>query len=404
MTTIPSGGRRFGGLPIVDDRTAILLVVSFGWFMSLGTRLVFPALLPQIRATFDITLTTAGLLLSLLWFAYAVGQFPGGMLADRIGEGRVLSLSTLVSGLTIGIVFVSPSPVTLAVGLVAFGFSTALFATTRFTVCSDLYPDRAGRAMGLTGAAGNIGNSVLPFVAGLIAVYSTWRYGVGYVVPLFVLAAVGVRLVVPTYTSESESETPVAGLSVDSLRYLLSQVHDRSILLVTAIHLLTMFTWQGFTGFFPTYLVDVKALSPGTATALFSLFFLLGVLVQPLSGACGDRFGPRRTLGVCFAFVVLSLAALPFVAGLPGLLAVTVGVSGLLGISPVTMMVLSRSLPDGVKGSGLGLLRSVYILLASSGPFVVGSFADAGLFDEAFVLLSGVGCLALVLCFLLGRD
>ncbi|WP_380676177.1 MFS transporter [Salinigranum sp. GCM10025319] len=386
----------------MDDPARILLVVSYGWFLSLGTRLVFPALLPQIRATFDITFTTAGLLLSLLWFAYAVGQFPGGLLADRIGEGRVLYLSSIVSGLTIGVVFVSSTPLTLAVGIVAFGFSTALFSTTRFTVCSDLYPDRAGRAMGVTGAAGNVGNSVLPFVAGLVAVSSTWRYGVGYVVPLFVLAAVGVRAVVPTYTSESE--TPDEGLSAAFFRSLFSQVRNRSILLVTAIHLLTMFTWQGFTGFFPTYLIEVKTFTPSTATALFSLFFLLGVLVQPLSGACGDRFGPRWTLGVCFVFVSLSLAALPFVDGLPGLVVVTVGVSGLLGISPVTMMVLSRSLPDGMKGSGLGLLRSVYILLASSGPFVVGSFADAGLFDEAFVLLSGVGCLALVLCFLLGRD
>ncbi|MFC7009811.1 MFS transporter [Halalkalicoccus salilacus] len=63
--------------------------------------MVYPALLPRIRMTYGMTLTTAGALLTALWLAYAFGQLPAGMLADRVGEGRVMMVSTLVSAGTI---------------------------------------------------------------------------------------------------------------------------------------------------------------------------------------------------------------------------------------------------------------------------------------------------------------
>lgn len=386
---------RAAGVGSNERRWVVLGLVSLGWFLSLGARLVFPALLPQIRDTFGLDLATAGLLLSLLWFAYAVGQFPGGFLADWVGEGRVLFISLLISAVTIAVVSVAPNLPTLAVAVAAFGFGTAIFSTTRFTICSDLYPEQSGRAMGITGAAGNLGNSVLPFVAGVITAYSTWRYGLGSVVPLLLVAAVGVYVVVPKRTSSAHA--PASGISVDTIRSIVSQLNDRSILLVTAIHLVTMFTWQGFTGFFPTYLVEVKAVSPEMSATLFGLFFLFGVVVQPLSGTCGDLFGARKTLVGCFTVVSVSLLSLPSLSGLPRLVAFTAGASCLLGVSPVTMTWLSRSIPEEIKGSGLGLLRTVYIFVASSGPFVVGNLADIGLFDEAFVLLGGVTVFALVL-------
>jgi len=82
------------------------------------------------------------------------GADPGGILGDRIGEGRILVISSVISGVAIAVVAASIDVWMLFVGTIGFGFATALFGPTRFTVFTDLYSKRTGSAIGLTMAAG----------------------------------------------------------------------------------------------------------------------------------------------------------------------------------------------------------------------------------------------------------
>ena len=151
----------------------------------MGGRFVYPALLPFLREAFAMDLTTAGMLLTMLWAAYAVGQFPGGIFGDRIGERNALVLSTAVAALALLAVAASVSVWTLFLGTLAFGLATSLFGPARFTIFTRFYPKRGGTAIGITMAAGSIGNTLLPPVAGVLASYVTWRLGFGFVIPLF---------------------------------------------------------------------------------------------------------------------------------------------------------------------------------------------------------------------------
>lgn len=45
----------------------------------MGVRMIYPVLLPRIRTAYDLDLTTAGFLLTVLFLAYALGQLPGGV-------------------------------------------------------------------------------------------------------------------------------------------------------------------------------------------------------------------------------------------------------------------------------------------------------------------------------------
>lgn len=401
--TPPDLARRIGDA--ADDlrsegRGPILLAVAGGWFLSLGVRLVFPAILPHLRAAFGLDLTTAGLLLTTLWVAYALGQFPGGVLGDRLGEGTVLVASTIVATGTVALLAVSSGLATLFAGTILFGLATALYGPTRYTILSDVYLERDGTAIGLTLAAGNVGNAVLPALAGVLAAYSTWRFGFGFAVPLFALTAVALWWAVPARTSPAGATTAV---SVDTARRILRTATRRNALLAAGVLLINSFVWQGFTGFYPTYLIDAKGLSPGIAAALFGAFFAVGIVVQPLAGACNDRFGARPTLLAVVCPIVLGLAALPFAEGLAALVGLTLLLSSLLGTSPVAHAFLVDELADDLQGSGLGLLRTVYMSIAAVAPVVVGALADAGRFDGAFLLLAGVAVGMIALSFGLPR-
>lgn len=378
-----------------DGRGWILLTVSAGWFLSQGMRLVYPALIPYFRTEFAIGLTVAGLLVTVLWVAYALGQLPGGILGDRVGEGNILVFSTATSAVMVLVVGLSPDIRMLFVATIIFGFATAMFGPTRFTIFTDIYTERAGTAVGLTMAAGSIGNSLLHVAAGFVAAYLSWRVGFVAAVPLFAIVTAGLWWYVPSRTSGETSA--VDEFSLETARRIIDGISSRPIMVVLAIQIFLSFAYQGFMGFYPTYLVDAKGLSPQLAAVFFGVFYLVGSVVQPIAGSCMDRFGTRVALVGVVGIIVVSMVALPFVHGIPQLLALTVVLASLTGYAPITQTYLSSSLPDDMKGTGLGAVRTGFILLGATSPVLVGALGDFGYLNEAFLGLAGVAAIGLLL-------
>lgn len=380
---------------LTDDRGGILIAVAAGWFLSIGVRLAYPVLLPYLRESYGLDLTTAGFLLTALWLCYALGQLPGGLLADRFGEGNILVASTVISAVTLGLVAVAGSAPVVYLATAAFGFGTALYGVARFTTLSNIYPDNDGTAIGITMAAGQVGNTVLPLAAGGIASAFAWQYGFGLVVPAFVAVAIGLRLVVPARTSSATSA--VDSVSLETARYVGSQLRRREIVTVTAIQILTYCAWQAFTGFYPTYLIEIKGFSEGVATGLFSAFFATGIVVQPLTGRLYDRFGIRTALPPVLGVIVAALVALPFLEGFWPIAVGTVFLSSILGYGTITLPYMTTAFPSDMQGTGLGFLRTVYMTIGAASPVLFGALADRGFFDEAYLVLAGLVAIAIVL-------
>ncbi|SEH17821.1 Sugar phosphate permease [Natronorubrum sediminis] len=382
-----------------DGRSRIILAVAAGWFLSLGVRMVYPVLLPHIRTAYGLDLTVAGFLLTVLWAAYAIGQFPGGIVTDRIGERITLAVSTLLAGIMLVLVVTAGSALVVFVATALFGLGTALYGVARFTIISKTYPENNGAAIGVTLAAGDLGNAVLPVIAGAVAATFVWQLGLGFVVPLFALVSVVLWFVVPRHTPDGDGDGMV--VSLEMARHVVSELQRRSIVVVTLILILGFSISLTLTGFYPTYLIEEKELSSTVAAALFSLYFALGVFVKPLAGSAYDRFGIRQTLPVIFGLAITALLALSVVESLWALVAVTVLLSSLLGNIAVTMPYLTDLLPTEIQGTGLGVLRTTYMLIAALSPSLFGVLADFGYFDEGFVLLAGIAGVMTLLVLLL---
>lgn len=371
-----------------DGRGRILVIIALGWFLSIGVRMIYPALLPYLRATYGLDLTTAGLLLTVLGTTFGIGQLPSGVLADRFGEGNVLVAGALVSAGTLVLVVTAGSTVILFAATALLGFGTALYGVPRISILADLFPDQVGTATGLTMAAGDAGNSMLPPLSVVIAATFAWQLGFGFIVPLFLLVAVGLWMIVPARTSGSTSA--VDTISPGSVRYVFSELRQPSIVTGTSILVCGTCIWYAFTGFYPTYLIEVKGLSATVAGGLFGLFFVLGIGVKLLSGVAYDRIGIRRSLVVAMGIAGTALVLLPLVEGFWPLVAVTALVSTLLGYSTITTSFLSIALPDDMRGTGLGFVRTGYITISATSPLFFGAVADRGFFDEAFLGLAAL--------------
>ncbi|WP_266080342.1 MFS transporter [Haladaptatus caseinilyticus] len=391
-----------------DGRGWILIAVALGWAFTLGLRFLVPALLPQIKTTFEVTNATAGLAITTLWVGYALMQFPAGILIDRIGERTLLTTSLCLSGVSLCLIGLSPVFVVFFAGSTAFGLGSGLYGPSRGTVLSRTYTRNAGAAFGVTLAVGSIGSAVLPNVATTIVGEVGWRYILaGLSIPFFVVAALAWRVVPErSGTTAGGYAESTDGGSLDSepadttlfdrrmLRDIVRTLSDRSIFLAVVAMALLLFVFQGLTAFLPTYL-QTKGMSQQTAALLFGVMFIAGAVSQVVAGGAADRIGVKPVLLAVTAIGVVTPVALTLASG-TAVLAVVVSILGTrMAIAPVNNAYVVRALPEHIEGSAWGFLRTGFFLVGSTGSTFVGYFADANRFDFAFLVLAGLSAVAL---------
>lgn len=377
-----------------------LIAIALGWGLLNGTRMIYPVLLPDFSDEFGLTHTTAGLLVTVVWLCYAIGQLPGGVLADRFGERTMLTASVSLVVVGVGLVLVAPTALALYTATGAVGLGLSQYPIARITILSRLYPDRIGRALGLTMASGDIGQTVIPPIAGVLAAAFAWHLGLGFVLPVLCLTAGIIWVTLPGRDSENRNDDE---LSREHVAYVVGELRERKFVVVGIILFLFIFVWQTFSAFYPTYLEEQKGLSSAAAGTLFGLFFAVGVVAKPAAGVAYDTIGLRKSLPVVLAGSIAGLALVPRVEGFWPLAGVTVLVSTMLGSGAITQSYLAEAIPADIQGTGLGLVRSSAAMLGATGPVLFGFVAENGYFDEGYVLLAGIVGLSTLLTVLMPR-
>jgi len=320
-----------------------LVVIAGGWGVLLGTRMAYPVRLPYLRSSFGLSLTAAGLLVTVLWLGSALGQLPGGMLADRYSERTVMVAGTGVVAAAPVLVLVAPTAAVLFAATALVGLGQSLYPIARITIRSEVYPDRIGSALGVAMATSDLGQTVVPPVAGVLAAAVAWQAGLGVVVPFLLLAGGLLWVVLPAGTSTGSGG---ATFSVGHVGAVCAELRRSNMTFVGFILFLYVLVWQSFTGFYPTYLVD----------------------------------------------------------GFWALAAVTVVVSTMLGSGAITQSFLSDSIPAAVRGTGLGVVRTTAVTLGAAGPVLFGATADRGYFDEGYVVLGATTAAVVLLTLRLPKS
>lgn len=365
----------------------ILLAVAVGWFFAYGLRVSFPVLLPYISVEFGLDLATGGALMTLLFLTYAFGQLPGGILGDRFGEQIVLTGGMFCLLLGIAMITFSGSFLFFSAGIILSGFGAGAFAPLRFTILSDLYTDREKTAHGVTLAVGDIGTTVLPIVMGALAATFFWRLGVGFALPLLVVLVVVLWWVVPPTTAETTGRDE---LTVGGIRKTLTKLVRRPVLLVAGLLCLMSSLLIGYAGMYPTYLVAEKGITEQGASVMMGVFFACAITIHLIAGTSADRIGGKPVIVVLLAVGTIAFSATPFVETSLGIVVVTMFSSAPIGVITIALPYLIDVLGDEGRGMGLGLIRTVYISIASLSPGVIGILGSIGYFDATFALLCGV--------------
>jgi predicted MFS family arabinose efflux permease len=309
-----------------------------------------------------------------MWALYALLQFPSGVLADRYSERRLVLLG--LGGTTIGalLVAVAPSLLAFSLAVLLLGGGTGLFFSPASSLVTRTFED-AGGPLGVLTAGGALAGIVYPTIGSAVGVRAGWRVAMllGALAAVPVLAATW--WAAPTLPPANPDRRLRAVVDVARLRHVLARP---SVAYTAALSALVAFTFQAFSSFFPTFLVEFRGLDTGTAGLVFGAVFGISSLAQPLAGRLSDATSRDLAIGTSVTLAGSGLVVLLLVDHWAGLV---VG-SGLFGVGlswpgPIQARIMDQ-LGDEERGYGFGLVRTVYMLLAASSSVIVGRAADVG--------------------------
>ncbi len=261
------------------------------------------AILPELSRDFDVSPSRAGLSISVVVLAVAIGGFVWGPVSDRIGRPRAIrTASVLLVPPTLGVAL-APGFAALLVCRTLQGLCMpGLLAVGAPYVVEAFVPRIGARAMGYYVSALVAGGLVGRLGVALASAIVGWRVAIGALAVLPLIAAIAMRGGLP------ETHVPSRGGGV--ARHL----RNLRLLGVSIGSGALFFTFVGaFT--YVTYRLEEPPFSYSVATA--SLVFLLWLtgLAGPLAGRLADRVGWRR-----LALGTVALSAVGVVLTLPDVL------------------------------------------------------------------------------------
>ncbi len=362
----------------------MLAVTALAWATLQLARFAVPPLLPEIRADLGLSLSGAGVALTVLQGVYAVFQYPSGRLSDAWSRATLLAPSFVVLGAGCLLLGGAAGLATLLAGMAVFGVGKGLYAIPSRALLSDLFVERRGRALGVFSAGTDLGGVLASGVAVAAIAVASWR---AVFAPVAVLLF---GLLVPFVAWNREPYVVRrAGLPVvATLRRLLATPRQRRTLVAFVCF---YFMVNGVLNFLPEYLRVTKGFSPALAGGAFALLFAFGLAVKPVSGALSDRVRRRTVAVVGMLLAAAALGGLVVAdSGAAVAAAVVAFAFGYKAQFPVIDAILLDAAPDADAGADLGAARTLFLGIGSLGPAFVGAVADRLDFTAAFAALAGL--------------
>jgi len=395
----------------------ILIISALIWFLGKFLRYVFPPLFESLQGTYAVSTTALGWTFSIFLFAYALVQFPSGLLSDRFGGVWVIVGGVTLSSLG-ALIFILNLPFNLFVVLMAIiGIGTGVHKTSAVKLLSTIYPEKKGRALGIFDTFGTFGGVIAPVA--VIAAAAVSVSVPGWRLLLFSTGAFGLFLTfifikrVPNKLTEKEKpKTNNNDITSDdrSLVFRLKSAfsvygklfESKKFIIFVIAAILFSFTYNGIVAFLPLYLTQEVGVSSGYASLFYSILFIASV-AQLASGELSDRIGTLPVMSGALTLCTLSFVVFMMSTNLGlvflGISVLCIGL-GAHSFRPVRGAYLMGSLPDNISAGGLGIVRTLLMGSGAISPGIVGTVSGFASFRIAFWMLAtsvGMATLSVIL-------
>ena len=284
----------------------LLAMLTYGSIAG-SARLCMPVLFPDISEELGLSMVAIGTIWGMDPLAGVFLGLPGGLLADKFGVKRMLTVVCILAGVFGALRGFSVDFLSMAAFMFLFGLMAAVTPSIVPKVTAVWF---SGRRLGLANGMMNVAWSIGAVIATLSSatLLSPWLGGWRNV--LFFFGAPPVILGLLWWLTGREPEhsdavdTPVTGEPLK--KSLASIIHKREVWLMGIVFLSYWGSNMGFAGYLPIYLREV-GWEPALADTAMTVFTGIGIVGVIPMVMYSDKVGARR-LVMFFAIIVLALS------------------------------------------------------------------------------------------------
>ena len=374
----------------------ICLIGFFGIFSTtISKNPVLPLFVRQGLGGSEVAL---GLIAFFSPFAGMAFSFPIGILAEKWGFKRMLTLSALVFVAAPLSYLVVTNPHWLIPIRFFHGLATAILGPVAAAMIFNTYSAQKGEKFGTYSSVTLIGRTLAPLLGGFVLTYfaylhNLWTYRLVYV--LAFLLALPILVLVLMIEGNSSPDRLIKKFTFYDFIHALKIFITNSRLSSTAlVEMASYFSFGVLETFLPDYLKNLNY-TAGQIGLIFSLQILAIALSKPLFGKLADRIDKRIQILFGILITGLAIAAVPFTVSYSAIVGLSLSFG--LGMSFSTVATSSYVAEVTAKkdlSASLGALSSIMDIGQSVGPLLTGiliaSFSYVLGFGLSFVLCLGV--------------
>ncbi len=286
-------------------------LAAFFYLYEYFLRVSPSVMISELMGTFHVNATIIGTMSAFYLYSYASMQLPVGLLMDRFGSRKLLTLAAFVCGLG-GLFFGFSQEIwTAGLGRLFMGFGSAFAFVAMIYVCSHWFPTkRLALLVGLANSLGMLGAVAGQGPLSLMVRIFGWRdtsiYGFGIIgILLAIIIFVFVRNDPPNI-QEHQKRT-------ESVKELLRGFKDVFLNFFTWVNalgaLLFYLTTSVFAGLWGIPFLHVAhKMDINTASFATSMIFVGWLVGGPLVGIISDKLRSRKLVilvSIVFTFILL---------------------------------------------------------------------------------------------------
>ncbi|HVX43266.1 MAG TPA: MFS transporter [Mycobacteriales bacterium] len=280
-----------------DRLPAGVYLLAFSLFAMGSAEFLLAGVLPAVASDLDVTLSSAGFLITAFALGVVVGGPPFAVLSLRWPRRLTLVLTQVVFAASVAIGLCGNYPILLVSRVVAGIAYAGFFAVAAVVAISLVTPDRNARASGVV-----VSGLSVAMVAGgpagtLLSHFTQWRGGFWAVVGLTVLAAIGCLAGIPaTETARSPD-----------LRLELAVLRRPFLWGIFAVTILTTAAYMITFNYLSAMLTDITKVGDVWIPGILALFGVGAFVGLSIGGRVADRRPHLALLAGASGVAVLSI-------------------------------------------------------------------------------------------------
>lgn len=362
-----------------DIRKMVLVTVlcGLGYMMYSVDRMTVSSAIGLIATEFGLGKGESGILLSSFFFGFILFLFAAGIIADKLSGKPVLILGLMMFSLATLFTGFAGSLTSLIFYRVMTGIGEGIFwPAASLEVANVTSEKQRTTVMSLYWMGYPIGGFLGTWMGAVLGPVFGWR------VVFYVAGALGI-VVALLYAVLVKNDRKPADLIA---RQAAEKVPLRTLFRHAPVMMMALYYFVLLAGWWivllwaPSYLMQVKNLTIGTAGTIASLLGLTGALGGFLLGRYCDKgdFLRRRTILMAITVVsALLMAAMVLTLSVPVVI-MLVMLLGFLGypITPIVLSITAELVPPSLRGSAIGFVMNMGMAAGGISPIIAGYFAQ----------------------------